>query len=294
MVISFFLLQDPLPVLGKKSVGLAQWPPLGQTQSWKPLCTHFLKYVEGKMFESRAAVGLSSNINVGCLFFWIFTKELLPEDLCTPAHTPPPPKKKIAKIHNKNKTEARLKVILPKQDSFLQIVQTIEFPTWASISHSWWILCTLCFILNSYHIVQSSGLRSVSSPSLPTKWWVHLEKKNSVLVPPPPPPPPMCSAIRKKSFWKFVLENNISGFLAWSYMCSFFPLWSIWLHFLFDLFPRSWVHSRSLLVCFLNCVWRCLVVWNLSAWEGRNWCAQDTSSSINSRCTSSRWGPAKG
>lgn len=79
--------QGPLPVLGKKSVGLVQWPPLGQTQSWKPLCAHFLKYVEGKMFQSRAAVGLSSNISVGCLFFWIFTKELLPEDLCTPAHT---------------------------------------------------------------------------------------------------------------------------------------------------------------------------------------------------------------
>lgn len=135
------------------------------------------------MSESRAAVGLSSSVNVGCLFFWIFTKELLPEDLCTHAHKPPP---KITKILNKNKTEARLKVILPKQDSFLQIVQTMELPSWASIHHSWCVLRTLCFILNSYHIVQSSGLRSVSSPSLATKWWVHLEKKNSVLAPLPP------------------------------------------------------------------------------------------------------------
>lgn len=61
--------------------------------------------------------GCPPNINVGCLFFWIFTKELLPEDLCTPAHRTPNPR--ITKIHNKNKTAARLKVILPKQDFFL-------------------------------------------------------------------------------------------------------------------------------------------------------------------------------
>lgn len=42
----------------------------------------------------------------------------------------------ITEIHNKNKAEARLKVIFPKQDFFLWIVQTIESPSRASINHS--------------------------------------------------------------------------------------------------------------------------------------------------------------
>lgn len=41
-----FLLPTPGPspcLRREKSVGPAQWPPLGQTQFWKPLCIHFLK-----------------------------------------------------------------------------------------------------------------------------------------------------------------------------------------------------------------------------------------------------------
>lgn len=60
----------------------------------------------------------------------------------------------ITKIHNKNKTEARLKVILPKQDPFLlETVQTNELPSQVSINHCWWLQCKFSLIFNSYHIV---------------------------------------------------------------------------------------------------------------------------------------------
>lgn len=44
----------------------------------------------------------------------------------------------------------------------------------------------------------------------------------------------------------------------------------------------------------LSCTWKGLIVWNLSSWEGREWCAWEASSNIKSRCKCCRRVLAKG
>jgi hypothetical protein len=79
------------------------------------LCAHFLKEVEENMFESKAAVACSKTSVLLICFFLDFNKGAFAR---RPLHSCSC-KPQITKIRNKNKTEARLKVILPKQDSFL-------------------------------------------------------------------------------------------------------------------------------------------------------------------------------
>lgn len=102
------------PARPRQEVG---WPHAVTTPSvrqfWKSACVHLLEEVEGSMFE-RGQLGSVPEPSLIFIFLH-FTEEHLLGDLCTPAQADP----ELQKYITKNKTEARLKVILPKQDSFL-------------------------------------------------------------------------------------------------------------------------------------------------------------------------------
>lgn len=115
MAISSFLPCRSLCVLCKKSFGPVQWPPLCQTQFWKPLCV-LISLNKWKVKYLKAGQLWAVPKHHCWLFVFLdFNKGALAR---RPLHSCPY-NPQIIKIHNKNKTEARLKVILPKQDFFL-------------------------------------------------------------------------------------------------------------------------------------------------------------------------------
>lgn len=158
------------------------------------------------MFRSTVAGACSRASGLGYLFLCIFAEQLLPGDLCTSAHANPKLQKYVTKI--KQKPGRRLSY-LNRTPSFFRLYKQMQSPVrLQSIipGEFWWTSFALS--LTQTTLSGPPGLCSVSLPCLPTKWWVCVEEKNSLLV----------------SFFFHVFSNRLGGQLwnvCWGPINSF-------------------------------------------------------------------------
>lgn len=142
--------------------------PLGQTVLEVCVCVHFLEEVDGTVFESRAP-----RVCPRAIVQVIYFSSFLQSSICWKTFAPLLMQPRVTKIHNnkKNKTEAGLEVILPKQDFFLlQIVQTNSFLSQDAINHSDEFSMSLALSLMHTALSSPQGALLCSLSCLFTKW----------------------------------------------------------------------------------------------------------------------------